>query len=508
MNSSFLKTTSLIAFCMSALAPCLCGQESSVPRAHLGTPTADLLRGADIPVYLPTQTMPADTANQSSDRPLPINLPTALQLAGASPLDIALAAKRLQAADAELQRANVLWLPTVLFGTDYYRQDGTLQDVTGNILNANKSTFMVGFSPNVVFAVTDAIYAPLAARQAVRARQADLQASKNDALLAVAEAYFQVQQARGEVAGSRETLKRAEELVKRVDKLSEALSPPFEKYRTRAELARRQEALETSLERWQLASADLNRLLRLAPSALVEPMEAPHLRVDLIDLKQPVDDMIAVALMNRPELAAQQALVQATLAKLKQEKMRPLVPSVVIRGAATNPAGTLAAGYFGGGIDNNLSNFGFRNSIDVQLLWEFQNLGFGNRALIRQREAESQAATIAVFRTQDIIAAEVVQAQAQATRSMNRLKLAEEGLKNAVLTADKGLEGFKQTRNIAGTIVLIVRPQEAVAAVQALDQAYRDYYAAIADSNRAQFRLYRALGKPAQAVNTEVRSEK
>ena len=40
----------------------------------------------------------------------------------------------------------------------------------------------------------------------------------------------------------------------------------------------------------------------------------------------------------------------------------------------------------------------------------------------------------------------------------------------------------------------------AVAAVQALAQAYGDYYAAVADYNRAQFRLYRALGRPAEAV--------
>ena len=37
-------------------------------------------------------------------------------------------------------------------------------------------------------------------------------------------------------------------------------------------------------------------------------------------------------------------------------------------------------------------------------------------------------------------------------------------------------------------------------AVAALDQAYRDYYAAVGDHNRAQFRLYRALGHPAECL--------
>ena len=41
--------------------------------------------------------------------------------------------------------------------------------------------------------------------------------------------------------------------------------------------------------------------------------------------------------------------------------------------------------------------------------------------------------------------------------------------------------------------------QEAVASVQALGQAYADYYATVGDYNRAQFRLYRALGEPPAA---------
>jgi outer membrane protein TolC len=47
---------------------------------------------------------------------------------------------------------------------------------------------------------------------------------------------------------------------------------------------------------------------------------------------------------------------------------------------------------------------------------------------------------------------------------------------------------------------LIIRPQEVVAAIQSLAQAYTDYYGAIGDYNRAQFQLYRALGHPAQLV--------
>lgn len=448
-------------------------------------------------------TLPMVPATQPEDRPLPINLPTALQLAGASPLDIALATQRLEAAAAELQRAQVMWLPTVQIGADYFRHDGKIQDVGGRVFTTSKSTLMLGATPNLVFAVTDALYTPLSARQLVRARQAEIQTARNDSLLAVAEAYIRVQQARGELAGSADAVDRTQDMVKRVDKLVEGLTPAVEKNRALTELARRRQTVETAYERWQTSSAELNRLLRLDPTTLVEPIEEPQLRIELVDAKRPIDELIPIALTNRPELETQQAVVQATLARLKQEKMRPLMPSVVVRGAATNPAGTLSTGYFGGGLNGNLNNFGARNTIDFQLLWEFQNLGFGNRALVKLREAERQQATLSLFRTQDIIAAEVATAHAQVTRAANRLREAEEGLKNARVTVDKNLEGMQQTRNVGGILVLVFRPLEVVAAIQSLDQAYRDYYGAVADVNRGQFRLFRALGRPSQCLLQE-----
>jgi hypothetical protein len=93
---------------------------------------------------------------------LPINLPTALQLAGVRPIDIALASERIRLAVAQLERAQVLWLPTVLLGVDYFRHDGQIQDVAGNVFGTSKSTFMLGAAPIAVFATTDAIFAPLA----------------------------------------------------------------------------------------------------------------------------------------------------------------------------------------------------------------------------------------------------------------------------------------------------------------------------------------------------------
>jgi outer membrane protein TolC len=439
-----------------------------------------------------------DAANPGS-KPYPINLPTALHLAGVDPLDIALATERLRAASARLERARVLWLPTINVGVDYFRHDGRIQDVRGDLFDTSRSSLMAGVGPSLSFGVTDALYAPLAGRQVVRARQADVQTARNNSLFAVAEAYFNVQQARGEAGGAESAARLAAEQVRRVEQLAPGLVPTVEINRARTELARRRQQVEASLERWQTASAELNRLLRLDPTTVVEPQEQPHLQVALVDPSCDVDSLIPVGLQNRPELAAHQALVQATLVRLRQERIRPLVPSVILRGTGSATPG-LSTGTFGGGLNGYVGDFAARNSMDVQLLWELQNLGLGNRALVRERDAERRGALIELLRMQDRVAAEVAQALARVQRAGNRVKEAEDEVQNAAETAERNLQGLGQTRRVGEQVTLVFRPQEVVAAITALEQAYRGYYAAVGDGNRAQFALYRALGHPAAAV--------
>jgi outer membrane protein TolC len=437
-------------------------------------------------------------APDPTDTPLPINLATALQLANARPLDVQIAAKQVEAAAARYDRARLLWVPSISTGVDYFRHAGRQQNFEGNLPESDRASFMAGVGPNVVFGFSDAFYGPLAARQELAARRADRQAAANDATRDVAEAYFSVQQARGELAVALAAVRQAEELTRKTAALAKGLAPPAEANRANAELGRRRQVVAAARERWRTSAAELARLLRLDPAAVVEPAEPPSLPVTVIDPSATVDDLIPVALGARPELAGGQALVQATLARLKTERLRPLVPSLAVRSVSTNPSGTLGYGVFGGGRNGDLRNFGGRFDIDVQLLWEFQALGLGNRARVGERRAEHEAATLELFRTQDRVAAEVAAGFARVRAAAERVNAAEPALREATELAAKTVEGLGQTRRTGDVLSLVVRPQEAVAAVQAYAQAGADFYAAVADYNRAQFGLYRALGHPAE----------
>jgi outer membrane protein TolC len=484
----------------AVLAALLFGTSASV-RAQETSYSGKIVASFDPAPAPPSDRGPADQPVAPwADRPFPINLATAFQLAGVQPIDVAVASQQIQVAASQLTQANLLWLPTIMIGPDYSRHDGQIQDVQGDVAPASKQSFMVGAGPYAVFAVSDAIFEPLAARRVVEARNAALQTARNDSLLAVAEAYFTVQQARGDLASAEDVARRAHSLVQRVQALSQGLVPRLEVVRARTQARRSQQAVALAHERWRTASADLIRVLRLDATTVAEPVEPPHLQVTLVAPDQPVEELVTMGLTNRPELSGQQALVQSTLARIRQEKMRPFLPSILARGTSTSATGTLAGGFFGGGTNDDLSNFGGRFDYDVTVLWELKELGFGNYALVRQRQAENEVAVLELSRLQDRVAAEVVKADAGVRSATIRQTEAEAELKDAVDSADKNLEGLRQTRSVGNMVVLVVRPQEAVASLQALAQAYADYYGAIADYDRAQFRLYHALGHPAQAV--------
>jgi len=341
---------------------------------------------------------------ESSGAPLAINLATAMRLGNARPLDVQIAGRQVTVATAAYDRARLLSVPNTVLGVDYFGHAGEQQNLAGGLSVASRSTLTAGTGPNAVFAFSDAVYAPLAARQDPRARQA----GTNDSVLAVAEAYFAVQQARGELAGALAAEARAEELVRRTAQLVKGLAPPAEEDRARAEFERRKQAVAAARERRRTAGVELARLLRLDPAVAVEPAEPPSLPVTVIDPAVGVDVLIPVALNERLERAGSQA--------------------------------------------------------------------------------------------RDGIAAEVDTRFAEVRWAARRLNDAEPALKEAIKRVQRSVEGLGQTRRVGDAIALVVRPQDAVAALQAFAEANTDFFAAVADYNRAQFRLYGALGHPMRCL--------
>jgi outer membrane protein TolC len=427
-----------------------------------------------------------------------------LQLAGVNPLDIAAATVQVQQGLALLLQAKVLWIPTLAAGVDYSRHDGVTQNIfTGALFQKGRQSFFVGGGPVLSVGVTDAIYEPLAARRVVASREANVQTARNDVLLAVSQAYFVLQDARGRLVGVEATIVRARRLVDLAVGLAPGLIAPLEINRAKTELQSLLQTREIAIRDWRVASAGLAQVLLLDPETLLEPVEPPFVQVTLIPADQTPAELVPIAINNRPEIASQRELLAAANQRLRQEKKRPFLPNLLILSPAT-ATGLLAAGNLSAGPNAGLGANAHSAAFEVAAVWELQNAGIGNIGRIRQRRAEQDLASIEVTRTLFRVRAEVTQALARLETARTRVPQTEEGLRQATESADKNFIGLRETTRPAGELLrLVVRPQEVVAALIALNVAFEQYSSAVNEYNAAQFELYRALGQPAQWVTSQ-----
>ena len=309
-------------------------------------------------------------SSQPSSGPqgVPINLAAALRLAGANPLDIAAASARLEQALGLLVQAKALKIPNLNGGIGYYRHDGTNQNLfTGQTFQKGTNAVQLGGGPTINLGLTDAIFAPLAARRVVGARRADLQAARNDVLNTVAEYYFNLQEAKGRLVGAEATIVRAERLVKLAEGLAPSLIAPLEINRSRAQLENLRQFRETTLNDWRIASAQLAEILLLDPITLLDPIEPPFLRVAVVPPGCQADELVRVALGSRPEIASQRELLVAAEQQLRRERSRPFLPNLILSTPGTANAGVLPAGEFYGGTNSSLNGSGSRADFSAAL---------------------------------------------------------------------------------------------------------------------------------------------
>ncbi|QEH35117.1 Outer membrane efflux protein [Aquisphaera giovannonii] len=436
------------------------------------------------------------------DLRFPINLAAALRLSDARPLVVAAAQARVWVAEAALTQAKLLWVPDLNLGFSYIRHDGGGPDFNKGLMTApSVNFFYAGAGLTGYIATTDAIYEPLVARQLLNAAHWDAQAAKNDALLRTAEAYFRVHRSRGTYASLLYTVGLGGKLVVELEALGRDLVPAYEVQRARNTVAELQQQAVSARERWRVDSASLTRVLRLDPRAVLEPLERDHSQVTLLDPARPLDDLMAVALANRPELGSRRASVAAAEAGIRREKARPLLPTVLLNGFQT-PGGMLfQGGIFGLGPNGSLNQWVGRDDVSVQCIWQLENFGVGNLARIKAQRGMQSQAIVDLRRAQDRVAEEVTAARARLQSAAARVRQADRSVRAGAYAFNGAFEGLRQTSRFGDDVlVLISRPQEVVYALELLQRSFNEYFATVAEYNGAQFALFHALGYPAREV--------
>lgn len=422
----------------------------------------------------------------------PIDLPTAVHLAGSESLAVALAREQWREAQARVTAADALWLPSIRLGLNYNKHEGVIQDVRGTAFNTSRGAFYNGLGagavgagspsyPGIVanFHLADALAQPLVARQSASARSHATSAATNDALLEAALAYVELLARAQDTAVVTETLAHAKQLSELTGSFARNGEGTLaDADRARTELGLREIEAARTAEAYDVARARLAQVLRLDPMLKLTPIETRIEPLELLDPTLPTAELVARGLSARPELAEQRHLVQAAVERLRRERLAPLVPSVLI--------GTSYGG-FGAGLGGNINDYGDRFDFDAIAYWEVRNLSLGDRAARGVAQSQVKQTQIRQYAVLDQVAREVVEAHARVESRRKQLESARKVIGSAEESYRRNVE------RIHGGVGL---PLESLQSLQALATVRREYVRTVADFNAAQFQLQRAMGYP------------
>ncbi|HJZ54251.1 MAG TPA: TolC family protein [Gemmataceae bacterium] len=423
-----------------------------------------------------------------------IDLEVALRLAGVDNPTINLAREQVREALAGQLAARALLLPSVNVGGNFYLHRGTLQASSGLMRSVDRQGLYLGFGSRAVGSGTvafpgvwlfahlgDAVYDPLAARQRVAASRSEAQAVQNAVLLDVASVYLELAGAEARL----DILRRGETELAEVVRLTAAHAKAGQgrqsdanRAAANAELLRRE--VRRAEEEVAVASARLCRLLNLDPSVRLRSPGGPVRPVRLIPEDTDPESLVALAVRSRPEVFARSAEVLEAQTRARQEQVRPWVPLVSVG---------YSGGLFGGGSNLVTSDFGplaGRSDFDVLAVWNVQNLGLGNRALVRRADAGVGQAVAGYDLAVNQVRREVAEALADAQAAARQIEVA-----GVALSAAE--EGFKlEMQRISDPA--LGRPIETLDSFRQLFDARQELVRAVVAFDVAQFRLFVAVG--------------
>jgi outer membrane protein TolC len=430
-------------------------------------------------LVLPLQAQPsASSTNVNTNHVYPIDLPTALRLANGQNLDIQIARERLKEAKANHESAIELFLPWISPGAAYRRHENRIQDVAGNIIDADKQSYTVGGALTAQMDLGDAVYKSLAAKQLVNAADHALESQRQDSTLAAAQGYYELAKSKAIVDVVKEALSISQDYQKQLhDAVGAGLAFKGDELRVQTQTERYQIALRQGLEQQRVTAARLAQILHLDSSVELIPEDTDLVPLTLVETKAPLDSLLQQALRSRPELKQSQALVTAAHDAKNGAVYGPLIPSL---GAQAFVGG------LGGGKNNSTGNFGESEDYFVGLGWRIGPGGLFDSGRIHASKARLEAAKLSGAKVQDEIIRHVVESHARAQSLLDQLATTKQNL----ATASETLRLTRARKQFGVGAVL-----EDIQAQQELTRARSDYLSAIAEFNKAQYGLSKAVGR-------------
>lgn len=417
-------------------------------------------------------------SGQTSNTPAPIDLPTALRLAGAQNLDIQIARERLAEARASYQSTRLQFFPWISPGITYRQHDDKIQDVAGNIVDVNKYSYAPGATVGVQLELGDAIYETLAAKQLAKAADHAFEVQRQETVLAAAQGYFDLTMAQSAVGVAREAVRIAGEYESQLRRAVETgIAFKGDLLRARVQLERNRLAVQQAQEQQRVTAARLAQVLRLDPAVALVAPEATPIPLSVLETNVALAVLMQQAFAARPELKQSQKLTAAAREASHGATYGPLIPSL---GAQAFWGG------LGGGRDGISDTFGGQQDYVVGASWRVGPGGLFDVGLVRSAEARLKISKLNTDKLRDDISRQVVETFARWQSFAEQLETAH----RALTAAEEGLRLAQQRKEYAVGVVL-----ETIQAEQDLTRARLDYLQAVTDFNKVQYALQRARGQ-------------
>ena len=417
------------------------------------------------------------TTNQTGTNVYPIDLPTALQLAGAQNLDVKIARERLAEATANNESTLLQFFPWLSAGISYRRHDDQIQDTTGNILEVHKQSYAPGGALVSQLDIGDAIYKKLAAKQLEHAADHGLEAQHQDSILSAARDYFELSLAQGAVGVAQEAVRISTNYEAQVKSAVEAgIAFKGDSLRVTVQAERNQIALRQAAEQQRVTAARLAQALHLDPAVELVARDTDLVPLALVETNLTMQSLVLRALSMRPELKQSQAFAEAAKANKNGAVYGSLIPSI---------NASAFGGGLGGGKNSDWGNFGEQGDYFVDLSWRIGPGGLFDFGRQKAAKARLNSTRLGTEQLHDEVVRQVVEAFTRLQSQSEQINMARRGL----TAAEEGLRLAQQRQEFGVGIVL-----ENVQAEQDLTRTRTDYLKAIAEFNKAQYGLSKAVG--------------
>lgn len=453
---------------------------------------------------------------------VPIDLPTVVRVAVAQNFDVRQARLSVEVSQGRYESTVGSAFPAIVPTAVFEHVEGSVRATEGNLVGVGFDTFQPSVAIQWIVNPGRVIYDIVAAKKRLHASEKLEQAVIQETLRQAVIQYYTLVFAQAGVTTAHQGVLEAEELL-RISRIrvQTGMGVPADELRAKARLAERQQDLVSALNDLYNSSVALALTLHLDSATTLLPSVDAIPPITLVREDLPIDELLGIAVLFRPDLESVRQLAQAAAADTGSSWWGGFGPTMSlayqyggITGQANNvvPAegipGNLivnsasANGSFSGnpftngltkegilrgskrldGRDDQTFSFSDQQRASAGLGWRFSLSAFGD---LKTAKAVQKQAIIDAEQLLDIVRAEVVTA-AQAGAAQDQLvALASQ----QVASAQEALR-LSEANFRAGTMTTL----DVLQAQDAATQARLRYARAVVRYNQSQVNLLAALG--------------